>query len=141
MFKVVSSVVILTEDPNVVNQLSKILIRWDCSIIIEKSKIKSIIKILEHTVDAIIVDTDGVENATLDLISIIRKTRPRLPIVVIAEDNSLEMLRTLAQLGIFYCIIKPFQSSEIEKVLEAITRIKTKDSQGNDLIAEYLQKQ
>ena len=140
MLKAIRSVVILTEDPNVINQLGKTFMNHDYSIIIEKSKIKSIIKILEQHIDLIILDTDHFETSIFDLISIIQKTRPRLPIVVISENNSIQMLRTLAQQGVFYCIIKPVRSSEIEKVLEAIVRFENKKKQMNSMMSEYLQK-
>ncbi len=140
MLKAIRSVVILTEDSDVINQLGKTFMSHDYSIIIEKSKIKSIIKILEQHIDLIILDTEDFETSIIDLVSIIQKTRPRLPIVVISEDNSIQMLRTLAQLGVFYCIIKPVRSSEIEKVLEAIERFKNKRKQMNSLMTEHLQK-
>lgn len=140
MLKAIRSVVILTEDSDVINQLGKTFMSHDYSIIIEKSKIKSIIKILEQHIDLIILDTEDFETSIIDLISIIRKTRPRLPIVVISEDNSIQMLRTLAQLGVFYCIIKPVRPSEIEKVLEAIDRFENRRKQMNSLMTEHLQK-
>jgi two-component system, NtrC family, nitrogen regulation response regulator GlnG len=122
MIKIVKSVVIATDDPEVINQISGLLMKFDCSIIIEKSTIKSIIKVLEMNIDYIILDAGIPDHSTFDLVNIIRKTRPKLPIVVISSDSSFETLKELAQTGIYYCAFKPLQHKEIEQVIDSLFR-------------------
>jgi len=139
MVTIVKSVVIASEDPVVINELSTLLIRHDYSIIIEKSTIKSIIKILEHTIDFLILDFEQTQNSNMDLINIIRKTRPRLPIVVLSEDTSLETIRLLATAGVFYCALKPIQITEIDNVIEAINRYYQKDEEMGSFIKKSIE--
>ena len=138
MTKVLRSIVIATEDPVVINQLSTILLRYDYSVIIEKSTIKSILKILEQEIKFLILDIDSPQNSNMDLIDIIKRTRPRLPIVVISEDNSLVTIRKLAEAGVFYCALKPLQIGEMEKVFEALERLHQKNGQLENLICEKI---
>ena len=122
MNEVAKSVVIATNDPDVKKQISSLLTQYAFSIVIEKSTIKSILKILEQEIDFIILDFDTLPNSSIDLISIVRKMRPRIPIVVLSSDNSLETVRAFTEVGVFYYAIKPIQIIEIEKVLEALMR-------------------
>ena len=128
MIKATKSVVVATEDPVIINQIGSILVQHDYSILVEKSAIKSILKILEQEIYFLILDLDILSNSHLDLINIIRKTRPRLPIVVLSEDNSLETVRELSQAGVFYCALKPIQTGEIEEVFEALERFHEKQN-------------
>ena len=138
MIRVIKTVVIATEDPVVINQLSTILMQHDYSIIIEKSTIKSILKILEQEIDFLILDIDSPENSNMDLIDIIRKTRPRLPIVVLSQDTSIELIRELAEAGVFYCALKPVQLGELKNLIEAVKRYHKKEEDMGSFIYKSL---
>lgn len=125
--RAIESVVVAAENPVLINQVSNILMQHDYSIIIEKSAIKSIRKILEQEIDILILDLDSRNNSNMDLINVIRRMRPRLPIIVLSEDDSIATVRELAQAGVFYCALKPIQISEIEKVLKALEKVIKKD--------------
>ena len=128
MIRIIRSAVIATEDSSVINKVSRVLQQHDCTVIIEKSTIKSILKILEKDIDFVILDIDFPQNSNMDLIDIIKKTRPKLPILILSKDNSLETLRTLAKLGIFYCILKPIQDPELEEIIQTLVRFRQTDS-------------
>ena len=128
-----ATVVIATNDIPSINKLSAILIERDYSIIIEKSKIRSILKILDQKIDCIILDLDTPQDASLDLIGIIKRTRPKLPIIALSEDNSIDAVRKLKAAGVFYCAIKPIQDEEIEKSIDAISVLSQKSGQQESL--------
>lgn len=140
MIKVVRSLIIATEDSEVINQLSNIILEEDYSIIIEKSQTKSTLKALEHQVDLLILDLAQPDPSKMDLLNIIRKTRPRLPIIVLSEDNSIETLRELAAAGVFYCALKPIIKDEITEVIQAVTHYDEKNGEIKSLIHEKIKK-
>jgi DNA-binding response OmpR family regulator len=55
--------------------------------------------------------------ANLDVIPLIRAVRSDLPVIVIAEEDSLELERRVRQKGIFYYLVHPIEPSEVEAVL------------------------
>ena len=140
MIKEVRSLIIATEDSEVINQLSNIILEEDYSIIIEKSQTKSILKVLEHHVDLLILDLAQPDSSKMDLVNIIRKTRPRLPIIVLSEDNSIDTLREFAKAGVFYCALKPIIKKEITEVIQAVKRTNHKDEKIESLIFEKIKK-
>jgi DNA-binding NtrC family response regulator len=124
MVKKFNSVLLVTEDPMLIKQLNSILQNQDYSVIIEDSKIKSILKILENDVSLIMIDIDMPMNSHIDLIMIIKKTRPRVPIITFSTDTSLDTLRKFVQAGVFYCALKPIRYQELEQVIEKVVHFK-----------------
>jgi DNA-binding NtrC family response regulator len=55
--------------------------------------------------------------AHLDLIPLIRAMRSELPVIVIAEEDSLELERRARQKDIFYYLVHPVDRSEARAVL------------------------
>ena len=97
---------------------------------------KIISKLLENNVNLLILDLYSPQSMNFDSIDIIRKLRPRLPIIVLLIDNSLETLKTLAQKGIFYSTTKPIQAEEIMEVLEAVGQSYHKNTESPNSVVQ-----
>lgn len=67
----------------------------------------------------------GVCNATLshlDVIPVLRAIRSELPVIVIAEEDSLDLERAVRQNAIFYYLVHPLQRREVRAVLRNLLR-------------------
>lgn len=53
----------------------------------------------------------------IELIPLVKKLRPKLPIIVIADGDSLEEQRSVQKQGIFYFVPRPVASKEILSAL------------------------
>lgn len=127
MTRIIKSSVIVSTDSNIVSQLTDILLKYDYTVTIEKSIIKFISSILEKEISLLILDVDSPEGINFDSIDIIKKLRPRLPIIILSTDDTFENLKLLAQKGVFYTAIKPIITEEIEEVIQAIANSHNKD--------------
>lgn len=58
----------------------------------------------------------------LDVIAVIRAVKPDLPVIVIAEEDSLALERSIRQHGIFYYLVHPVEEAEARAVLQAVQR-------------------
>lgn len=131
MMKTVKSSVIVSEDSKVATQLTDILLKHDYTVTIEKSILKFICSILDKEINLLILDMDVPKTFNLDSIEIIRKIRPRLPIIVVMAETSLDALKTLVQKGVFYTAIKPLQSEDLNEVIKALDLSETRKSRNN----------
>ncbi len=122
MTQIIRSSIIVSTDAGVVNQITNILMQHDFTVTIEKSIIKFISSMLEKDISLLIFDLDSPDGQNFDSIDIIRKLRPRLPIIILSKDNSFETLKILVQKGVFYSAIKPIQTEEIEEVIKAVAQ-------------------
>jgi two-component system nitrogen regulation response regulator GlnG len=136
MTRIEKSSIIASGDSVLINQMIDVLLQYDYSVTIEKSIIKIISRILESEVNLLILDLDAPQELNFDSIDIIRKLRPRLPIIVLSMDNSLETLKTLVQKGVFYSTIKPATTEEIEEVVKAIIRFNQIQKNNESLMKE-----
>jgi len=60
--------------------------------------------------------------AHLDMIHVIRAVRRELPVILVAENASLELERRARQHKIFYYLVHPIQRSEVKAVLWDLLR-------------------
>jgi len=125
-----ASVVVATHDFAVRDVLDRFFTNRNYSVSFEQMGSKAILKLLEKPIDIFILDLDDDDNSTLDIIEVIRRTRPRLPIVVLSDSTSLDRVRRLSEAGVFYCAMKPVQIMEIEKVVEALERYRQNQRNG-----------
>ena len=124
------SIVVTTNDLGVKEQLGGLLKKYNYDVYFEKLGNPAILTVLDRDIDIMINDLPGEDESVLKVISVIRSTKPKLPIIVLSENTSKETIRKLSELGVFYCAMRPMQTGEMEKVLEAIERLYRKEEEG-----------
>jgi two-component system nitrogen regulation response regulator GlnG len=77
-----------------------------------------LLTILEEDIDLLIVDLEVAGIEGIDLIPIIRKSRPRLPLIVISKDFNYQIRQMVAQEGVTYQIFKPLSAKELSEVVQ-----------------------
>lgn len=132
MARVDKSSIIVSADKSIVNLMTDVLLQYDYTVTIEKSILKLISSLLEKEITLLILDMDSPPGINFDSIDIIRKLCPRLPIVILSADSSLETLKILAQKGVFYSAIKPLQAEEIEEVISAAAQAYHRNNNKNE---------
>ena len=106
---------------------------WE--ILIIKSSLRLIETILEKDIGLLLLDYELEEDndSNIRLISIIKTTRPRLPIIVLAPDIPVDDRKKLAETGIFYCAFKPVQAAELTEIVKAVDKLAQKKQEGSDI--------
>jgi DNA-binding response OmpR family regulator len=83
-----------------------------------------LLKILDKDIDLAIIDEDLVGMAGSKLIQIIKKSRPRIPLIIISSGNSKEELARVLEQGVFYFIIKPINGEELKAAVASGLKLK-----------------
>ena len=78
----------------------------------------ALLTVVEQNVGLVIIDLSIEESAGVKTVEILRKIRPRLPLVVLSGDRSLEAGRQVLQHGVFYYLLKPFDIDEFDQVVQ-----------------------
>ena len=78
-----------------------------------------LLKILDKDIDLAIIDEDLAGLAGSKLIQIIKKSRPRIPLIIISSGNSKEELARVLEQGVFYFIIKPINGEELKEAVDS----------------------
>ena len=83
-----------------------------------------LLKILDKDIDLAIIDEDLAGLAGSKLIQIIKKSRPRIPLIIISSGNSKEELARVLEQGVFYFIIKPINGQELKEAVDSGLKLK-----------------
>jgi len=78
-----------------------------------------LLKILDKDIDLAIIDENIAGMAGSKLIEIIKKSRPRIPLITISSGNSKEELARVLEQGVFYFIITPINGEELRQAVES----------------------
>jgi len=91
----------------------------ECSVKPVEEGGKAILTLLNEGADLVIVDLNLGGISGLEAVEIMRKSRPKVPIIVISSDKSVETGSKVMQQGIFYYMFKPFRVDELRTVVES----------------------
>jgi DNA-binding NtrC family response regulator len=78
-----------------------------------------LLKILDKDIDLAIIDENLAGMAGSKLIKIIKKSRPRIPLIIISSGNSKEELAWVLEQGVFYFIFKPINGDELKEAVDS----------------------
>ena len=78
----------------------------------------ALLAVVEQNVGLVIIDLSIEESAGVKTVELLRKIRPRLPLVVLSNDRSLEAGRQVLQHGVFYYLLKPFDLEELDQIIQ-----------------------
>ena len=79
-------------------------------------------RILVENFDVLILDIHMAGITGQETISVVKRIRPHLPIIVITGDESSEMEREIRAQGVFYYFVKPFNMKKMKEVIKAALR-------------------
>lgn len=78
----------------------------------------ALLAVVEQDVGLVILDLSIDEPSGVKTVEILRKIRPRLPLVVLSGDQSLETGRQVLQHGVFYYLLKPLDLEELGQIVQ-----------------------
>ena len=84
-----------------------------------------LLKILDKDIDLAIIDENLAGLAGSKLIKIIKKSRPRIPLIIISTGNSKEELARVLEQGVHYFILKPINGQELKEAVASGLKIST----------------
>lgn len=78
-----------------------------------------LLEILDKRVDLTIIDVDLSGLPTAKTIQIFKKCRPRVPVIVISDDYSVETGSRIMEQGVFYYLYKPLEYDRLKEIVQS----------------------
>ena len=89
--------------------------------------------------DILILDSSLEGIASFDLLPLIKKSNPGLPIISLSDDSSLEMSKRVRLQGIFFLAMKPVDPAEIRMAVgDAFRMLNQKEQRRNQNMAKVI---
>lgn len=96
----------------------------------------ALLTVVEQNVGLVIIDLSIDESAGVKTVEILRKIRPRLPLVVLFGDRSLEAGRQVLQYGVFYYLLKPVDLEELDQIIRIALTSNRQETTGMEQKAQ-----
>ena len=90
--------------------------------------ISVLVEILDNEVDLLILDLELAGIMGVEILPVIRRLRPRLPVILITDDFTHRIRKIAAELGITYQAYKPISPNETEAIISATESIVEKST-------------
>lgn len=116
------SIVIGTFDAQLFEHLRGKLAQADVHIRLVQRGEKILLEILDNDIDLLILDLDLAGAMGIDMLPVIRRLRPRLPMILITEDMNARIRKTAAEVGLIYQAFKPMTNAETDAIATATAR-------------------
>jgi DNA-binding NtrC family response regulator len=113
-------ILIMDEDKGHLKQLAEIFIDEGYHVTITDSVASAVCSILKKTAQVVVLGSKCDDLMAADLVPIMRQCNKNLPIILIAADTSLALLRRLRCEGIFYHALGPVDSAGREEIRQAV---------------------
>lgn len=118
-------VLIVASESTIRQQILSRVAAQACQTVTAETGSDALLAVVEHDVALVILDLSIAEPSGSKTIEILRKIRPRLPVVVLSGDRSLEAGRQVLQHGVFYYLLAPFDVDELDQIVQiALTSTK-----------------
>ncbi len=126
-----SKVLIISNDLKLNSAVEKLASEFQCGYdIFNKSKdtLDIFSEILSSNSTLIILDDDFIAPISAKLLESIKKVKPKLSIIFITSDASLELGRAISNIGVTFYLIKPVSEKNLK---EFIKSVKTQNHEKN----------
>ncbi|HOT96227.1 MAG TPA: response regulator [bacterium] len=84
---------------------------------------EAILQMLEKEIDLLLVDIDMNGQIGTEILPVIRRLRPRLPVILISDDFTYRIRKTAAEQGVTFQSVKPRSSSEAHEIINVVDKI------------------
>jgi len=116
-------IVLATSDRGVEDSLRKKFSELHYELFTVSRGLEAVTEMLDHDVDLMIVDLDMTGNVGVDVIPVIRRLRPRMPVVMLADDVTFQIRKVAAEQGVTFQTSRPRDHRETHDIVEATEKI------------------
>ena len=113
-------ILIMDENKGNLKQLAELFIDEGYHVTLTDSVASAVCGILKKTAQVVVLGSKCDDLMAADLVPLMRQCNKNLPIILIAADTSLALLRRLRCEGIFYHALSPADSAGREEIRQAV---------------------
>ena len=129
-------ILIATPDPSTAQQLLEHFSAQGLKAIAVECGSDAMLAVAEENIGLLILDISVQEPSGTKTVEILRKMRPRLPVIVLSDDHSVEAGRKILQHGVFYYFLKPLNLDELDQIVRIALAANKQLKAGKDQDAQ-----
>ena len=111
------SILVVTSEPSTRQEIVERLSAQGFRAVAVERGSDALLAVAENNICLVVLDLSVQEPSGARTFEVLRKMRPRLPVIVLSGDSSVETGRQILQLGVFYYLLKPLNLEELDQVV------------------------
>jgi len=111
----VKTALILSSNQAIHDYFASLIQQTGNAYIVETKKIAALIYVLEYPLSFIIIDAVESIPELIDFMRVLKRLRPRLPILILMDEEFLDFEDQLIKEGATYCFLKKNEESEFSQ--------------------------
>ena len=88
-----------------------------------------LLEAIDRPVELAIIDTNIKGLPVAKALQILKKCRPRVPVIVVSDDYSVETGSSITAHGVFYYTYKPLDMSSFKEIIESALKKRAKEQE------------
>jgi DNA-binding NtrC family response regulator len=122
------SILIGSSDRSLLGQLESFITQnFDRNVLCVDETSDFLLEILDKQVDLTIIDVNLNGLPTAKTIQIFKKCRPRVPVIVVSDDYSVETGSSIMEHGVFYYLYKPLEEDNLKEIVYSALQKRAKE--------------
>jgi CheY-like chemotaxis protein len=109
---------IVASEDRIRKLFSRLLRKIKVSFMIESDQTTALLRLLEMHFRVLIVDMSSPQVNGRDFIYLVKKIRPRLPIIAVTESDKPSVYESLLDAGAMYCIVKDRVEKDMSRLIK-----------------------
>jgi DNA-binding response OmpR family regulator len=115
-------VLVVASDEAIRERFARLLSRISVPYMLEREKAKALVRILELDVLILVVDVEDTDES-MDFIRLVKKMRPRLPILTITSNGSKTEQDRLLDRGAMVVLVKPIEERAVVNMVKTLIEV------------------
>lgn len=87
-------------------------------------------RVLNEAFDLLVIDVDLCGMDGVESLSVLRRIRPKIPVVMVSGDVSTQVSQQIAREGVFYHFNKPIYEQDFLEVVDAVAKRELHEEAG-----------
>ncbi|OPZ68666.1 MAG: Response regulator receiver domain protein [bacterium ADurb.Bin478] len=116
-------IVLATMDRGMEDALKKHFTQLACEFSCVQRSMEALSDLLDHGLDLLILDMDLYGNVSIDVLPVLRRLRPRLPVVLLSDDLTQNIRTIAAEQGVTYQTEKPHDAAALSSLVDVAASI------------------
>ncbi len=114
---------VISSDDEMVNSLNGFSKEVDCECVVYNNSndpLDIVSEVMSKNPTILLLDDDFIAPNSVKVLESFKKLNPKLPIIFITSDLSIELGRTISNIGVIFYLIKPIDKENLKEFIKSV---------------------
>lgn len=110
---------LVSSDENIRHIFPRLFEKANVNYVLEQEDTRALVRLLEMETSLLVIDLDSDPVKGMDFLDLVKRLRPRLPIIVVLSSESETVHEQMKAAGALCCLVKPVREKHAKEWLDS----------------------